>query len=60
MELEFIFTELHPFNLVIFGSFFCTIGYGVGVINFSFSSQWLFLKLCRHICGYIEDVHVGF
>ena len=31
--------ELRPFELSLFGSFFCTVGYGVCVVNSSYSFQ---------------------
>ena len=33
---------------------FCTVGYGVCVINTSYSFQRKFLKLCRHIADILK------
>ena len=56
VELELILTELQPFELSHLGNFlhcrvvvqatFCIIGYGVCVINSSYSFQWIILKPC--------------
>ena len=45
MELELIFTELRPFKLSHFTQFWGIVGYEVCVINSSYSSQWIVLKL---------------
>ena len=42
VELELILTELQPFEL----SHFSIVGYGVCVINSSYSFQWTILKPC--------------
>ena len=44
VELELILTELQPFKLIL-GNF-CIVGYGVCVINSSYSFQWIILKPC--------------
>ena len=46
MELEFILAENVLFNLDIYGSFFCIVGYGVCVISSSYSFQWTIMKPC--------------
>ena len=48
MELELSLTDLRPFKTVILAAF-CNVGFGVCVINFSYSFQWMLLKLCSHI-----------
>ena len=44
VELELILTELQPFELSNFRQLFA--GYGVRVINSSYSFQWISLKPC--------------
>ena len=43
------FVRIRPFELRHFGQLFCIIGYGVSVINSSYSFQWMFLNLHRII-----------
>ena len=57
---EIIFTKLRPLKLLASLAAFCTLGYRVCLINFSKSFQWMFLRLSRHNCGHIENMHVGF
>ena len=54
MELELILTKLWPFKLRQFWQHFCTVEYEVFVINSSYSFQWIFLKLCRHIVDLLK------
>ena len=54
MKPELILTELRPFELSCFWQLFLHLGYGVCAINFSYSFQWVFLKLCRHIVNILE------
>ena len=49
IELGWILIELRPFELSHFWQLFCMVGYGVCVINYSYSFQRMFFKLCRHI-----------
>ena len=56
MKLEQILTELQHIELSHFWQRFGIVGYGVCIINSSYSFQW-FMHTC---CGYIEDVHVDF
>ena len=53
MELELSLTDLRPFKTVILAAF-CNVGFGVCVINFSYSFQWMLLKLCSHIVDILE------
>ena len=46
MELELILTELQSFELSHYRSLFCIVGYGVCVVNSSYSLQWIILKPC--------------
>ena len=46
MELELILTELRPFKLSHFRQCLHCVGYGVCVVNSSYSFQWLLLKPC--------------
>ena len=57
MELDFILTELQPFELSHFSQFFCIVGYGVCVILLKFSMHYF--ETMQTCCGYIEDVHVN-
>ena len=55
MKLEQILTELQHIELSHFRQLFGIEGYGVCVINSSYSFQWIIT-----CCGYIEAVHVDF
>ena len=46
MKLEQILTELQHIELSHFRQLFCIVGYGVCVINCSYSFQWIILKSC--------------
>ena len=46
--------ELRPFELICFWQLFCIVGYGVCVIYSSYSFQWIYHKLCRHIVDILE------
>ena len=55
-----ILTELQPFKLSHFGSFFYTLGYGICVISSCQSFQLMFLKFCRHIVDMLKMCMWGF
>ena len=46
MKLEQILTELQHIELSHFRQLFGIVGYGVCVINCSYSFQWIILKSC--------------
>ena len=46
MKLEQILTELQHIELSHFRQIFGIVGYGVCVINSSYSFQWIILKPC--------------
>ena len=48
-ELELILKELQLFELCDFWQVFIIVGSAVSVINSSYSFQWMFLRLCKHI-----------
>ena len=53
-ELELSLTELQPFELSHFRQPFCIVGYGVCVINSSYSFQWIIFKPCTHIVDILK------
>ena len=53
MELELILTELLPFELGLIGIFWIE-GYGVCLINFFYSIQRIYLKLCVHVVNTLK------
>ena len=54
MELELILTELLPVELSHFWQFFLHCRVWSCVISSSYSFQWMFLRLCRHIVDILK------
>ena len=54
MKLEQILTELQHIELSHFGQFFGIVGYGVCVINSSYSFQRIILKPCILIADILK------
>ena len=48
------FDRIMAFLTLSFLAAFCIVGYGVCEINFFYSFQWMFLKLCRFIVNMLE------
>ena len=67
MELELILIELQPFNLSHFWQLFCSAGYGVYVINSSYSFNDCFSNFAgiywgylRGACGFFDIARINF
>ena len=60
MALESITRELPPFKLSHLWQLFCTVGFGVCVINFSYSFFTNVSQTLQSYCEHVEDMHVGF
>ena len=54
MKLEQTLTELQHIELSHFRQLFGIVGYGVCVINSSYSFQWIILKPCRLVADILK------